>query len=142
MRCTWPILSLFCLLPLSGAGHAACFKEAAERYQLPIGLLKAISRVESRGNSQALNRNSNGSTDIGHMQINTYWLPKLKKYGISQQSLLNPCTNTYVGAWILAQNIRQLGYNWDAIGAYNASSPAKRYTYAKKIAAALNVVGH
>lgn len=101
----------------------------------------AISRVESSGNPQAINRNPDGSYDIGHMQINSRWLPLLKRYGIDERSLFDACTNTYVGAWILAQNIHRLGYGWDAIGAYNARSPSKRMAYARKVAAILKREG-
>jgi len=113
--------------------RAACFEEASARYRLPVALLKAISTIESSGNPRAINRNRDGSYDIGHMQINSRWLPQLKQYGITEASLFDACTNTHVGAWILAQNIYRLGYNWDAIGAYNASSPTKRMAYARKV---------
>lgn len=138
MRKTRPIFALLILvLLLPTEGFAACFDEAAARYRVPTSLLMAISRVESSGNPQAINRNPDGSYDIGHMQINSRWLPTLRRFGIDEQSLLDPCINTYVGAWILAQNIHRLGYNWEAIGAYNASSPDKRLRYARKVAHAL-----
>ena len=54
-----------------------------------------------------------------------------------RQRLLDPCINTHVGAWILAQNIRRHGYGWDAVGAYNARSPVKRNAYAHRVAARL-----
>jgi len=33
----------------------------------------------------------------------------------------------------LAQNIRRMGYSWDAIGAYNSSKPEIRERYALKV---------
>lgn len=131
-----PILLLFAV-----AGNAACFEEAAARYRVPSSLLQAISRVESSGNPAATHRNSDGSYDIGHMQINSRWLPTLQRYGISKEKLFDACTNTYVGAWILARNISRLGYGWLAIGAYNASSQSKRISYAHKVALALRQEG-
>ena len=142
MRKTWPIFALLILvLLLPTGGFAACFDEAAARYGVPSSLLMAISRVESSGNPHAINRNPDGSYDIGHMQINSRWLPLLKRYGIDERSLFDACTNTYVGAWILAQNIHRLGYGWNAIGAYNARSPEKRMAYARKVAAILKREG-
>lgn len=142
MRKTWPIFALLIfVLLLPTGGFAACFDEAAARYRVPSSLLMAISRVESSGNPQAINRNPDGSHDIGHMQINSRWLPLLKRYGIDERSLFDACTNTYVGAWILAQNIHRLGYGWNAIGAYNARSPSKRMAYARKVAAILKREG-
>lgn len=131
------LLSLSLLATFPIAVKAACFDEAATRYQLPSSLLRAISSVESAGNPHALNRNPDGSRDIGHMQINSRWLPKLSQFGITLEQLLDPCTNTHVGAWILAQGIHRLGYSWEAIGAYNAVAPEKRRRYAQKVSAAL-----
>lgn len=139
MRNTRPIFIFALVAPV--AANAACFDEAAARYGVPAHLLKAISRVESSGNPHAVNRNSNGSYDIGHMQINSQWLPVLQRYGISQQMLFDPCVSTYVGAWVLAQNIRRHGYNWTAVGAYNASNPTKRVAYARKVAEVLRREG-
>lgn len=130
-----PLLSLFAFLPTLGS--AACFEEAASRYQMPSALLKAISRVESGGNPNAWNRNGDGSFDIGHMQINSRWLAKLSHFGISREHLWEPCTNTFVGAWILAQNVHRIGYSWNAVGAYNATSAKKRDTYARKVSEAM-----
>jgi len=52
--------------------------------------------------------------------------------------LIDACTNTFIGAWILADNIFRMGYRWEAIGAYNARNPAKAARYARKVAAALH----
>ena len=128
-------LSLLAVIPIPG--KAACFEEAASHYQVPSVLLKAISRVESAGNPSALNRNKDGSFDIGHMQINSRWLPKPSHFGISHDQLWDPCTNTLVGAWILAQNVQRIGYSWSAVGAYNAASPVMRDRYARKISDAM-----
>ena len=97
--------------------------------------------VESNGNAKAINRsNKSRSHDIGHMQINSSWLPKLARYGITEQSLFDACVNTLVGTWVLADNFKRLGYNWNAIGAYNAKSPEKRVIYARKVASALKKI--
>jgi soluble lytic murein transglycosylase-like protein len=125
----------FLLFSLSS--HAHCFEQAGARYGVAPALLEAISTVESGGNSQARNLNRDGSEDLGHMQINSHWLGILASYGIDRQRLLDPCLNTHVGAWILAQNIRQHGYGWEAVGAYNARSPAMRNAYARRVAAQL-----
>lgn len=125
---------IFALVACTQSAYAAaCFEEAGRRYNIDPALLRAISKTESAGNPRAINRNANGSYDIGHMQINSTWLPTLKKFGISELSLYDPCVSTHVGAWILAGNISKLGYNWTAVGAYNAKSPDKRVLYAHKV---------
>lgn len=111
----------------------ACWDDAAKRYQISSALLYAIARTESGLNPQAIGRNSNGSRDIGLMQINSAWLPTLASHGIGERDLFEPCTNIHVGAWILAGNVSRLGYTWEAVGAYNAASPALRRSYVEKV---------
>lgn len=111
----------------------ACWHEAAERYGVDPTLLYAIARTESSLNPRAVNRNANGSYDIGLMQINSWWLPRLKKHGITEADLYQPCVSIQVGAWILSQNMQVHGQNWNAVGAYNSNNSARRYTYAMKV---------
>lgn len=124
-------------LPVFGGGldegAESCMKTAAEKYSLSYDLLWAIAKQESGFNPRAVNVNTNGSMDIGAFQINTAWLPTLAKFGITRASLFDFCTSAHVGAWVLAQNIRTYGNTWNAVGAYNAKSPAKRMVYIKKI---------
>jgi len=113
---------------------ADCLDEAASYHNVYPALARAIAMHESRMNPHAISApNGNGTYDIGLMQINSSWLPMLARYGISHDALLDGCVNAYVGTWILQQNIRQYGYNWEAVGAYNAASPAKRQKYASAI---------
>jgi len=111
----------------------ACVMQAARRYQVDERLIHAIIQVESSGNPAALNRNANGSKDIGLMQINSSWLPVLGRYGVKRHQLYDPCTNIHVGTWLLAGNIARYGHTWRAVGAYNARSHAKRESYAAKV---------
>ncbi|MDR3098494.1 MAG: transglycosylase SLT domain-containing protein [Paraburkholderia sp.] len=125
------LAALLCAVPV--IARADCIDDAASFHHVNVSLMRAIAQVESGTQTHAINTNSNGTVDIGLMQINSSWLPRLAREGISQQSLLDPCTNAYVGAWILSENIRQYGPTWSAIGAYNAASPDKRLAYARKV---------
>ena len=58
----------------------------------------------------AINRNRDGSHDIGLMQINSMHLPDLARQGITRQRLLDePCLSIDVGASILSGFIRRHG---------------------------------
>jgi soluble lytic murein transglycosylase-like protein len=140
------ISALFALAPAAHAGF--CFKEAADIYAIPENVLRAIAKQESNFRSDATNRNKDGSTDIGVMQINSSWLGDLAAYGIGEKELREPCTNIKVGAWILSKNTQALGWNWNAIGAYNVGCrrlskeecAVRRNSYAWKIHHALKRV--
>lgn len=121
------------LLLVGGLAHADCLDDAANYYDLDPTLLHAIAMHESKMQADAVNRNSNGSYDVGLMQINTAWLPTLEKKGITLDNLLNPCVNGYVGAWILRTNVEKFGRTWKAVGAYNASSSDKQLRYANSV---------
>jgi len=130
-----PALSrpLILALLLAAPDARACWQEAGAKYGVNPYLLYAIAKTESGLNPKALNHNRNGSVDVGLMQINSAWFPKLRKLGIDEQQLYQPCTNIEVGAWILAQNMRRLGNTWTAVGAYNSSNAERRLGYALKV---------
>lgn len=117
--------------------YKACLLDAARHYQISPRLIQAIIFTESNSNSEATNINTSGSEDVGIMQINSEWLPQIKAFGYDRASLFDPCINITVGTWILAQEIQRFGYNWEAVGAYNAGPSAKRESrrinYAKRV---------
>ena len=83
-----------------------CFINAAKKYNIPFELLIAIASVESNYKPNAINYNSNGTYDIGIMQINSIWFNKLEsEYNINQKQIKSPCQNIMIGAWILSKNI-------------------------------------
>ena len=120
----------------------ACWEEAGLRYGVHPHLLYAIARTESQLNPEAVHQNSDGSTDLGLMQINSRWLPQLRHYGIDAQRLRQPCVSIHVAAWILAQNMQRLGNSWTAVGAYNSSQPQLRIAYAQKVIRNLPAAPH
>ncbi|MBV4523156.1 transglycosylase SLT domain-containing protein [Pseudomonas sp. SWRI74] len=135
-RAFQPILMLMCLG--SGTVHAYCWHSAGEKHAIEPMLLRAIADVESGQSANAMNYNKDGTRDIGLMQINSHHLPRLSAQGITEQRLLEePCLSVEVGASVLADFIARYGYNWTAVGAYNAgNSPhrqAARLRYARKV---------
>ena len=134
-------LGLAWALVVARPAHAFCFAQAAQRYGVNEALLRAIAKVESNNQAQALNTNTDGSVDVGLMQINSRHFATLAQYQITPSALLEPCVNVQVGAWVLAQAIRVHGPTWRAIGAYNAgSSPtreARRERYVAQVWRAL-----
>ncbi len=115
-----------------------CFVSAGNTYGVSPLVLWGIAKVESNFNPRALNRNSNGTYDMGIMQINSSWIPVLKKYGLyDPRHIWEPCYNIHVGAWILSQCIKKYGNTWEAVGCYNAQSYTKKVRYSRKVYEAL-----
>lgn len=131
-------LLLASLLGVAAADAAAqCWEAAAARHAVDPMLLYAIADVESSMRADAVHLNKDGSRDIGLMQINSVHLNRLAQRGVTEQSLLDPCVSIQAGAEILADFVRRFGYNWVAVGAYNAGSGTDRHSarmrYARKV---------
>lgn len=100
-----------------------CWFDAAQRNGVDVVLLYAVPQVESAFRSNAIHVNGAGlGYDLGMMQINSVHFPMLARHGITPESLLDPCVSVQVGAWILGNNIRRMGYGWQAIASYNTGS--------------------
>jgi hypothetical protein len=69
---------------------------------------------------KAVNRNADGTFDLGIAQINTRHLRELSKFGIGPNHLLDACIGTDVAAWHLAKQYKAYGNTWYAIGAYHS----------------------
>ncbi len=117
----------------SVGARADCFDEAARYQKVNPLILRAIAWQESHNTPDALHKNVNGSTDYGLMQINSIHMPVLKQYGISKETLMEPCKNVYIAAWHLRQKMNKYGNTWEAVGAYHSETPALRDRYARQI---------
>jgi len=117
----------------SATAWEQCFVDAGARYQVSPLLLRAIARQESSFRPDAVNKNTNGTRDIGVMQINTFWMSTLGKAGITEEALFQPCLNIHVGAWVLADAISRHGMTWKAIGAYHSPTEWRQVDYAARI---------
>lgn len=110
-----------------------CLTYAADHYEVPVEIVRSIIQVESNGRN-VIAKNRDGSLDIGVMQINTFWLDKLKRHDIKKEDLQNKCTNIAVGTWILRYNF-SVTQNWfDSIAAYNAGLGRYKKQFAIKYA--------
>jgi hypothetical protein len=124
------IAALLCIAAKVEAG-SLCFEEAGAQYDINPSILRAIAKVESNFNPNAVNRNRNGTYDFGVMQINSIWAETL---GLERWSTLgDPCSNIKTGAMILANCMKKYGYTWEAIGCYNSQTPDKRDRYAQMV---------
>jgi len=122
------------LLALSGGFAWAqspleCLKPAATYHGVNPQLLLAVLTVESRLNPNAMNKNNNGTLDIGMGQINSIHLPELKRYGLNADHLMDACKATYVSAWMLRRGFNQYGNSWFAAASYHSTTPVHNLRY-------------
>jgi soluble lytic murein transglycosylase-like protein len=118
-------------MAVSNVSSAYCWQDAGAKYNISPVLLYAIAKHESGLHANLISSlNSDGTYDIGLMQINSRHLPVLAQYGITEKSLLNGCLSAHIAAWLLADNFRRMGNNWNAVGAYNAKTTWRRANYA------------
>jgi hypothetical protein len=126
---------------------AACLLFAANTYQLPPQALIAIMHVEGGKVGQSVGPNKNGSYDLGPMQVNTLWVPKLAKiWGVDNASAHrrvrdNGCVNIHVSAWILRQRVNETGNLYKGIAAYHSYTPQHGNRYLQKVVVALRRLG-
>lgn len=110
-----------------------CVAEAAARFDLPTTVLYSILKVEG-GKVGKTNKNTNGTYDMGPMQINSIWLPTFSKY-LSKHEIINDgCKNVLAGAWILKANIvRVHGDFWRGVGNYHSRTKGLNERYQWKV---------
>ena len=116
-----------------------CFAREAARQSLePIKLL-SVMKVEN-GRVGTFSRNSNGTYDIGPMQINTVHLAEFSKvFGATESTLrsllaYDGCFNVAVGAWLLRKRTNEAGGDfWYGIGNYHSKSPPQRTRYIRTV---------
>ena len=122
---------------LAPLAHADCFDSAAAYQHVNPFVLRAIAWQESHNHGDAVHKNDNGTTDYGLMQINSVHLAALSQYGISSDTLMEPCKNVYIAAWHLRHQMNKYGNTWQAVGAYHSATPTLRDAYARQIIAIL-----
>jgi len=123
-----------------------CVLMAANTYQLPPAVMIGIMDVEG-GKVGQQSLNLNGTYDLGPMQVNTIWLPKLAQlWHVNQRTAYvwlrdDGCVNVHVGAWILKQKILETGNLFGGISHYHSATLYKGTNYATKVIAAMDKKG-
>jgi soluble lytic murein transglycosylase-like protein len=116
-----------------------CARDAGESFSVPLALILLIMDTES-GVVGKESSNRNGSKDLGPMQINSLWLPKLETLGISREDIRdNGCVNVAVASWILREHLIETGDPLKALARYHSKNPERARIYTK---AALERASH
>jgi hypothetical protein len=119
--------------------YLSCMAAAAAFYHLPPWVLPSIQAVE--GSRPALiQSNTNGTADLGLMQINTVWIGPLTRYAhmtgpaVINRLLHDPCFNIAASAAIVRVYLAEAHDNlMVAIGHYHSHTPALSMAYKQKV---------
>lgn len=85
-------------------------------------------------------RNTNGSHDLGPLQINTWWVPKIALVVGRPQAdvrvwlMHDACFNAGAARWIFLSALRSTGDFWKAIGTYHSPTGWRQRSYALGVA--------
>ncbi len=110
-----------------------CINQAAETYYVPAKVIISVIATEG-GNVGVAKQNKNGTFDYGPMQINSSWLPKIRKYGYTPELLqYDPCVNVMAGTWILSNKITQSSDYWSGVANYHSFTPELNAQYKMKV---------
>ena len=87
--------------------------------------------------------NSNGSHDLGPLQINSWWVPKIaallsrREGDVRHWLQFDPCFNAEAARWIFLDALRTGGSYWTAVGIYHSPNGKRQRLYAALVAAHL-----
>lgn len=122
---------------------ASCVIAEAERQSLDLLKVLAVMKAENGRVGQFV-LNSNGSYDIGPMQVNTIHLPELAKTfrvsgeTVAQLLAYDGCFNVAVGAWLLRLRTNEAqGDFWYGIGRYHSRTVAYSNQYILRVHAVM-----
>jgi hypothetical protein len=120
----------------------ACMAAAAAFYHLPPRVLPSIQAVEG-GKVGLVRINTNGSADLGLMQVNTIWieplagLARMNTEAVTDRLVHDPCFNIAASAAIMRLYLAEAHGNlMAAIGYYHSHTPGLGAAYQDKVLAA------
>lgn len=124
-----------------------CVVAASNRYLVPPLVILSVLGVEG-GRVGNVSKNTNGTVDIGPMQINSVHIPTLAQYGITMDHLKNNgCLNVSVGAYLIKKAEVELSKTlsmaipanyWKSVANYHSKTPDKNAKYLAKVVAKAN----
>ena len=131
-----------------GIPFLACMIATASFYHLPPRLLPVIQAVEG-GRPGVVQTNTNGSADLGVMQINSVWVPPLAHAtGLSPDAVRSrligePCFNIAAAGAIMRLYLNEAhGDLMMAVGYYHSHTSDLALPYRTKVLAAAGMMFH
>nr|WP_093086341.1 lytic transglycosylase domain-containing protein [Sphingobium sp. AP50] len=118
---------------------ARCIRQAA-RGQIWLEKTLWGLRDQEAGWIGAEILNKDGSHDLGPLQINSWWVPRIaallsrRENEVRRWLQFDPCFNAEVARWIFLDALRTSGSYWKAVGIYHSPNGARQRRYAALVA--------
>jgi hypothetical protein len=119
--------------------YLACMLATAHFYALPPRVLPTIQAVEG-GRPGLVHPNTDGSADLGLMQINTLWLQPIAEVTrqppavVARRLIADPCFSiAAAGAILHAYLAESHGQLLQAIGDYHSHTPLLNRSYQARV---------
>jgi hypothetical protein len=126
--------------------YLTCMALVAHLYALPPRVLPSIQAVEG-GSPGMVRADTNGTADLGVMQINTSWLPALQTYthlsrDIVRDRLTNmPCFNIAAAGAIMRTYLNETGGDLlRAVGDYHSHTAVLNRHYQNQVLRAASLM--
>lgn len=121
------------------ADVAACIRQAAKGHKWLERTLWGL-RDQEGGWIGAAVANTNGTHDLGPLQVNSWWVPKIAalvkrpeahvRYWLQNDA----CFNAEAARWIFLSGLAVTGDYWKSIGVYHSPTAWRQARYAKAVA--------
>ncbi|HJS95982.1 MAG TPA: lytic transglycosylase domain-containing protein [Solirubrobacteraceae bacterium] len=116
-----------------------CIVAAAHVHRVPPALIVILLDVEG-GALGRVSPNTNGTVDVGPMQVNQIWLPQVARHwGTTRDRAFRAlrdsfCANVEAGTWILRQSLDEArGDFWEGVATYHSHDPDHRRPYLRSV---------
>ncbi|WP_298673928.1 lytic transglycosylase domain-containing protein [uncultured Sphingomonas sp.] len=117
----------------------ACVRQAARGHDWLEKTLWGL-RYQEAGWLGAEVANTNGTHDLGPLQINSSWVPRIARLvGRPEKQVrywlrYDACFNADAARWIFLSALRASGDYWKAVGIYHSPTGWRQRAYAAKVA--------
>lgn len=127
------------IAPGEAAEITRCIRIAARGYGWLEKTLWGL-REQEAGWIGAEVANTNGTHDLGPLQINTWWVPRIARligrpeHQVRHWLRYDACFNAEAARWIFLSGLEATGDYWKAVGTYHSPTRWRQRSYAAKVA--------
>lgn len=118
---------------------ARCIRQAAQGRAWLEKTLWGLRKQEA-GWLGAEVANTNGTHDLGPLQINSWWVPRIARllrrpeHHVRHWLRYDACFNAEAARWIFLSGLQTTGNYWKAVGVYHSPTDWRQRAYAAKVA--------